>query len=111
MKQVFTRPNRMSVQFSREGIYVVLPFREPNQVDSVISWNGEKQLWLYDAEASWKIYTPQGEIEWGLSQTQFLEKLKIFYPQDLPFFLWYPEALNGEWTAGEIPHDKHQILY
>jgi hypothetical protein len=107
MKPIFTCSNRRNVQFRKPGIYVVLPFHEPNDVDSVISWNGKQTLWLFDARDSWKIYTFGGEIKFGLSQNEFLEKLRIFYPEDFSFFLWHPEALNGEWTAGEIPHDKH----
>lgn len=107
MKRVSTCPNRMSVQFSREGIYVVLPFREPNQIDSVISWTGRRMLWFYEPRDSWKIYTPGGDTEDGLSKNFFLEKLRFWHPQDFDFFLWYPEAIDGDWIAGEIPYDKY----
>lgn len=106
MKKVFTCPTRMSVQFSREGIYAVLPFREPDQVDSIISWTGRSMLWIYEPRDSWKIYTSDGGIEKGLSKTDFLDKLRIWHPKDLTFFLWYPESLEGDWTAGEIKYDR-----
>jgi hypothetical protein len=76
----------------------------PPSINHIISINSDDTvIWKiqYHRERhSYKHYiiSPSAKRTLYINMEEFLSDLKKIYPEDYEFFLWHPEAINGEWN-------------
>jgi len=87
---------------SEEGIYVVLPMKDPTFLDCVVSIRNGMIAWRYipneiNRSGSNFVQMPDQTLYMFNSKEKFLRCLMKVYPEDFEFFLWHPEANDSKY--------------
>ena len=95
---VFLAPRGLAKVVSRENIYIRngdRAFKNRWAIRAISIMNYRPQYGILhpnDICGQNLLYNP------NLKKDAFLSKLKEWYPDDLEFFLWHPEVLEGKWN-------------
>lgn len=87
---------------SEEGIYVVLPMKDPTYLDCVVSIRNGMAAWRYipsemNRKGSNFVQCLDQTLYMFNSKEKFLRCLIKIYPEDFEFLLWHPEAHDSKY--------------
>lgn len=104
--------SRIPSFYSEDGIYVVLPMKDPSYMDCAISIHNGMIAWRYVPSEMTRagsnfVQMLDQTLYMFDSKEKFLRCLMKVYPKDFEFFLWHPEAFEGNFY-GEY-HDTDTI--
>jgi len=94
--------SRIPSFYSEEGIYVVLPMKDPSYMDCAVSIHNEMIAWRYvtsEMTRSGSNFVQMSDQTLYMfdSKEKFLRCLMKVYPKDFEFFLWHPEAHDSKY--------------
>jgi len=92
---------------TEDGIYVILPMKDETYLDCIIKWesSNEKLCWKFEPSDLGSPYNfPHGNHFINANGKDLYPDTKSFwqivsdyYPEDLEFFIWHPEVLDGKY--------------